>query len=373
MAHLASWLASRRFHCEKLDRQADDGLNECGISEAELRQEMENQIEQQSRKAPRKYRVYTVDTIFWYCETGESKNAAQKAVDDILQAEENLSSLNDTLKSLTEDLVGNTSTAEETNAIREDILGKITKLRTKINNLHSVLGSDASARNAKTMLRIYKEYLTHRMNALNLLLRIRDKGLSRRQEVEQIQRPHMREINSWVVILNILRRSNDVPEHKLYREMETNVKKREPSLKSDVNKYNVHCNRMSELIRKGKAPPNAIAPTQLQLEDVLSMDVDSDIWLELGLSDEDEAAVGRWMRDAEVRKGIKWLQQKDRCKEEMDRIFSERRALHHWFAEEWEKHKEAVSRAGESISRLFGSTAHFTRYCERYDFIVSRT
>lgn len=254
--------------------------------------------------------------------------------------------MNAILQDVTSGLEAGTRTAEDTEYIRADTLAKIDKMKKKISRLYTLIGGDPTAQNAVAVLRDHKEYLTHRTNAMNVLLRIRNKGFGRRQEVEQIQRPHMREVNSECQYV-----PQSPPtliycsEHKLYREMETHVKKRESSLKSDVNKYNSHCKRLADLINKGKAPAGAVAPIQLQFEDVVIMDVDSDVWLDLGLSDEDGTDLARWMRDANVRKGIKWLQQRDRCEEETRRLMAERRALHKWFTEEWQKHKNALDRA----------------------------
>ena len=111
-------------------------------------------------------------------------------------------------------------------------------------------------------------------------------------------------------------------------------------------KYNDRCRALADLIAKGNAPAGAVAPKSLNYEEVITLDVDSDMWVETGLVDDEETS--RWMRDEQIRKGIKWLQLKDRCVEEQRRLKLERHALQHWFSEEWEKHQAALVHAGIS-------------------------
>jgi hypothetical protein len=93
---------------------------------------------------------------------------------------------------------------------------------------------------------------------------------------------------------------------------------------------------MRDLIRRNQAPPGAIAPRDIEREGLFKLDVDDDIWQDVGLDDDyDGNAPPRWLSDEHVRRGIQSLLQLDRCNEEEVRLMREQQAMQDWMKEEW--------------------------------------
>jgi hypothetical protein len=92
---------------------------------------------------------------------------------------------------------------------------------------------------------------------------------------------------------------------------------------------------MLKLIRDGKAPPGAIAPQQILRDGLFKLDVDDGIWQDIGLDEDTDRPIPRWLGDDRVKDGIKALLELDRCCEEETRLCKERCALQEWMMEEW--------------------------------------
>ena len=110
------------------------------------------------------------------------------------------------------------------------------------------------------------------------------------------------------------------------------------------------------LICQGKAPAGAILPLDIPREGLFKLDVDNDIWQDVGLNDEHNGPAPLWLRDDAVRQGIKSMLQLDRCKEEEARLLRERKALQEWMQEEW----QVVQTAKEIAGMVYVSTLYFT-------------
>jgi hypothetical protein len=74
---------------------------------------------------------------------------------------------------------------------------------------------------------------------------------------------------------------------------------------------------------------------------LFQLDVDDDIWQDVGLDDENSGPIPKWLGDDGVRQGIKFLLQLDRCEEEERRLIKERRAI-----QEWDKVTNAINASG---------------------------
>jgi hypothetical protein len=110
---------------------------------------------------------------------------------------------------------------------------------------------------------------------------------------------------------------------------------------------------MKALIQQKKAPTGATLPIEIPREGLFKLDVDDDIWQDVGLDDGDHDLAPLWLRDENVRQGIKSMLMLDRCEEEEARLLRERRALQEWMQEEW----QVVQRAKDVASMFFYS--HF--------------
>lgn len=139
-----------------------------------------------------------------------------------------------------------------------------------------------------------------------------------------------------------------VSESKLHAHVESAVRRREPTIQKLAKAYNRLCSDLAELIREGKAPNAAIAPRSIDMDRLFDLDVDDEIWQDIGLEEMDSANPPRWMSDNAVRDGIKAMLELDRCKEEGERLVHERRALQIWFSEEWTVINKAIQTAGIS-------------------------
>lgn len=92
-----------------------------------------------------------------------------------------------------------------------------------------------------------------------------------------------------------------------------------------------------------------MAPRPVQRDGLFKLDVDDDIWQDIGLNDGNGGEIPRWLGDEEVRSGIQALLQHDRCGEEELRLRKERCNLQQWFMEEWDGVEAARREAGEHL------------------------
>jgi hypothetical protein len=133
---------------------------------------------------------------------------------------------------------------------------------------------------------------------------------------------------------------------KLQKHTELSLKRREPAILTLTKNYNDLCRQLRLLIHQGKAPTGAILPLDIPREGLFKLDVDDDIWQDVGLNDEHHGPAPQWLRDDAVRQGIKSMLQLDRCKEEEARLLRERKALQEWMQEEWKVVQTAKKIAG---------------------------
>lgn len=112
--------------------------------------------------------------------------------------------------------------------------------------------------------------------------------------------------------------------------------------------YNDLRDEMEKLVKQGKAPHGAVVPLSINRDRLFELDVDDEIWQDMGLDDED-GPVPRWLCDEAVRKGIRAMLEKDRCEEEENRLQRERCAMQEWLYEEWTTVRKAQHKAGTVV------------------------
>lgn len=125
-----------------------------------------------------------------------------------------------------------------------------------------------------------------------------------------------------------------LPEMKLQSHTEVSVKHHEPGIVKLSKTYNNLCTQLQALIRQGKAPPNALPPLPITREGLFQLDVDDEVWQDIGLDDAD-GHIPRWLADERIHQGIKCMLELDRCEEETVHIMRERCALQEWMQEGW--------------------------------------
>jgi hypothetical protein len=139
----------------------------------------------------------------------------------------------------------------------------------------------------------------------------------------------------------------------LYAHTEAAVKRREPTISKLNGQYNKLCKEIATLIKQKKAPPHSMAPLPIPADHLWQLDMDDDIWQDIGLDDDEiSAEPPLWLCDEKVRSGIRAMLELDRCKEENVRLKKERCAMQVWFAEEWQVVNLALEQAGVLIMIL---------------------
>ncbi|KAG2073021.1 hypothetical protein BDR04DRAFT_1011640, partial [Suillus decipiens] len=104
------------------------------------------------------------------------------------------------------------------------------------------------------------------------------------------------------------------------------------------------------LIQQRRAPPYAVPPHIIPCDGMFQLDVDDDIWQDVGL-DDDTLNPPAWLSDDKVRNCI-WLQlEVDRCNEEEARLMRERAVLQAWMLVEWDSTQTALNKAGASVCK----------------------
>ncbi|KAF8180492.1 hypothetical protein K438DRAFT_1768400 [Mycena galopus ATCC 62051] len=182
------------------------------------------------------------------------------------------------------------------------------------------------------------QYYNARMNARATKRRLRDRLRQRKFELDLVERSFRRLVN----------------EQKLYSHTEAAVKRREKGIQNLALEYNKQCAKVAQLIRTKNAPRGALAPRPIPDGQLWKLDVDDEIWEDVGLDDdetEQQTTPPLWLCDDGVRAGIKALLQFDRCKEEDIRLKKERAALQVWFAEEWVLVNRALDEADSAPDR----------------------
>ncbi|KAG1819999.1 hypothetical protein EV424DRAFT_1472573 [Suillus variegatus] len=162
-------------------------------------------------------------------------------------------------------------------------------------------------------------YLTVRLNALAVKTCIRDHLRQRKFELERLERSYRATINA---------------EHKLHANTQQSIKRREPGILKLVSTYNGLCSQLRSLICQRRAPPYAIMPHIIPRDGIFLLDVDDDIWQDVGL-DDDTMAPPAWLSDDAVRNGIRLQLEVDQCVEEEARLMRERAVIQEWMLAEW--------------------------------------
>lgn len=138
--------------------------------------------------------------------------------------------------------------------------------------------------------------------------------------------------------------------------VESAVKRREPGILKLAQTYNTLCTQMATLIKQQQAPKSAVAPEPIKSDGLFKLDVDDDIWQDIGLEDDvsdtddsSDTSVPGWLGDESIRAGIKAQLILDRCLEERDRLSRERCTMQIWMQEEWKALEHAMANTGEHI------------------------
>ncbi|EDR00252.1 uncharacterized protein LACBIDRAFT_334226 [Laccaria bicolor S238N-H82] len=136
----------------------------------------------------------------------------------------------------------------------------------------------------------------------------------------------------------LVAQTKPMPYKKLQDHSVSQIKRKEPGIQQLAKKYNELCGELEAMIKKKQAPCGAHAPHPIASDGLFKLDVDDDIWQDVGLDETDLLPGGEipnWLGDENVRKGIKSMLELDRCNEEERRLSYERSAMQDWLIEEW--------------------------------------
>jgi len=250
-------------------------------------------------------------------------------------------SYDESIRGLEEQLLGGNSQIDyqQLDLQLSEARTKRARIVTSIMRKRAALGVDERTQLARLTK---NKYLQLRMNARALKQRIRDRLRQRKFELDRFERSYRQTTNK----------------HKLSSHVESAVKRREPGILKLAKSYNMLCEQISTMVRQRKAPRFALAPEPIQSNGLFKLDVDDDIWQDVGLEDDDvvvrasgsddsQLAVPRWLGDEAVRSAIKAQLILDRCIEERDRLSVERCTMQQWMQEEWRSLEHAIAGAVE--------------------------
>ncbi|KIK32025.1 hypothetical protein CY34DRAFT_102368, partial [Suillus luteus UH-Slu-Lm8-n1] len=120
---------------------------------------------------------------------------------------------------------------------------------------------------------------------------------------------------------------------------------------------------LSALIRQRRSPPNAIPPNPISPTGIFDLDIDADIWEDIGLNDVVPEPPD-WLADEDTCAAIRLLLEIDRCNEEESRVKVERCALQEWAMREWDGLQRVCAHANDDETILY----HMN--CRARQFIV---
>ncbi|KAG1809896.1 uncharacterized protein HD556DRAFT_1428135 [Suillus plorans] len=284
------WLHRRWLHCQIKKNAALDGLLDLDVNKDILHAEWKVQIAHQTRPVPHKR---------------QSKNKAAEVITTILALEKTLDAHDTSVRELEMQLyVGAVANVVEFNL---------------------QLADARSRRQADLMTMKNDIYLTIRLNAHTVKTRIRDRLRQHKFELERLERSYRATVN----------------EHKLRSNTQYSIKRREPAILKLVSTYNGLCTQLQSLIRQRRAPPSAIPPHPIAHEGIFLLNVDDEIWQDIGLND-DGMHLPAWLSDEATRSGICLQLELDRCIEEETRLMRERSVMQEWMLAEWEAVQTAL-------------------------------
>ena len=305
---LGSWLSKKWI--KMIDRKsgAEDillGLANNGITLEFLKEEWKKQVAEQTKPLKR-----------------QSPQLANKEIYDILALLENIDRYKGQIE-LYQNMLESGDYEEDLTSIEVqslilDLEKQQTNARKSVANKKKNLSVDGRL-NLQRL--VDNEFLKKRMNALAVKQRIRDRLRNRKFELENLERSYRKTSNQL----------------KLDKNANQQIKRKEPGIQVLVRKYNLLCVDLEKLIKQKKAPRGALVPNLIMLEGLFDLDVDDDIWQDIGLTDESDGIsdIPCWLGDDNVREGIKVMLEYHRCLEEERRLKYERIAMQEWMLEEW--------------------------------------
>jgi hypothetical protein len=256
---MGTWMQRKWIAMDTKMKEAEEILSdiyEKGYTEAELREQWKLQVAEQTKPLKQ-----------------QSKGLADHQIKEILALEKNYddykAQINDLEAMILAGDYSNGTSFDEVQENLEEYQAKLTQLKISIANKKNQLSVDGRLNLSKLMGNVF---LKQRMNALALKQRLRDRLRHRKFELENMECAYR----------------NTVNHAKLEAHTKQQVKHKEPGIQTLARKYNTLCNELVEIIRAKKAPRGAVAPLAIEMNGLFKLDVDDDIWQDVGLTDEND-------------------------------------------------------------------------------------
>ncbi|THU86667.1 hypothetical protein K435DRAFT_683215 [Dendrothele bispora CBS 962.96] len=288
-----SFLRRKIRICQDRRVAAQEEFEKAGQTLDLLRAEWSSQVKSQTKPLPR-----------------QRKTAAKSAVEETLRLRKNMEVLENRVHDLESLLTSDQSTTYQRAMAEDDLLkakSELKKAQQKSARQESSLGI-SDRQQLKHLMN--SPFLTKRMNARSIKIRLRERLRARKFEFDRLERSYRKQQS----------------EQRLDNHTREAIQRREPGIANLATKYNKLCDEMAELIRRRKAPRSAVVPKKIERTTLFDLDVDEEIWQDVSLRDDDEDPP-LWLCNENVRKGIRAMLELERCDEEMTRLRMQRRAL----------------------------------------------
>jgi hypothetical protein len=303
MVSLGKWLKRKWGSCATRMLESQARLSALPYTSEYLQEQWDAQVSTQTLPLPR-----------------ASQTAGQRAIQAILALADLGASFKKELRALDKKLDTQSFVdpldLQDALAIRDELLNKISDNVKAVATKKKGLGIE-SERSLKRLLS--DKYLLLKVNAQALKSRIRSKLQGRKFELERIDKAAR----------------HGASETKLRAHVQSQIDHHQPGITKLVVKYNDIVTQMAEHIRLGKAPKNSICPKFIDRKNLFQLDIDSDIWHDVGLH-EGEVNAPPWLKDDEVRAAIQAHLQIERCMEQQQWLSFERHNLQIWAVEQLE-------------------------------------
>jgi hypothetical protein len=346
LLNMGGWMRRKWIAMDIKMKEAGEvllGIYEKGYTEHQLREQWKLQVAEQTKPLKKQSKGIADQQIKEILALGKSCDDYKAQIDEI------------EAMILAGDYSDGTS-FDEVQENLEEYKAKLAKLKISIANRKSQLSVDGRLNLSKLMGNVF---LKQRMNALALKQRLRDRLRHRKFELENMERAYR----------------NTVNHAKLEAHAKQQVKHKEPAIQTLARKYNTLCKELLEMIKAKKAPRGAVAPFPIDMDGLFKLDIDDDIWQDVGLTDENDEnmEIPAWLGDEYMRKGIKSLLDVDRCTEERRRLISECISMRQWMREEWVIMTSAIDCSvddSEVIYQLNERRKVLLRLCNAWDAAV---
>ncbi|KAF7322194.1 hypothetical protein MKEN_00743900 [Mycena kentingensis (nom. inval.)] len=297
---IARWILDRTRINQARLKAAEDVLGASEYSESQLEGFWDEQVKYQTRLQPPR----------------RSKNQAANAIKDVMLVDRSIELLEKRIDGLTKGL----SHAKGHEAVRT--------AQEKLAEAQADAEREKAKRDASD--EELRAYHTAKLAARTIREQLLAKLTQRKLEMDPVERA--------------VRRTTS--EKKKNEHATAAIRKREPTIKNLVKKFNEQVGIIEKLIRARKAPKKAVAPPRLQEDKIFNLEIDDDaIRWAIGLEDDDDTQMPKAIIDAVIRHDVNALLQKRRCLEELHRLPREHGHLRIWFARQWEAINKAI---GES-------------------------